>query len=257
MKANYHTHTWRCNHASGREYQYVENGIRAGLEILGFADHTPYVFPEGYYSSFRMELLALDDYVRTILRLRKQYEGKIQIPLGLEMEYYPKHFGELTEILRDHPIDYMILGQHFVGNEYDARYNGLASRDEGLLRQYVHQSCEAMNTGLFTYFAHPDLVHFLGDPAVFRRHMRDICREAKNCGIPLEFNLLGLAGERHYPNPHFWEVVAEEGCDVILGRDAHTPESLLDGRTETQAVRILKELGIVPLETVNLRSIHG
>ena len=48
MKANYHTHTWRCNHASGNERQYVENAIKAGLEVLGFADHTPYPFPAGY-----------------------------------------------------------------------------------------------------------------------------------------------------------------------------------------------------------------
>ena len=48
MIANYHTHTWRCNHAFGVEKQYIENAIEAGLRILGFADHTPYPFPKGY-----------------------------------------------------------------------------------------------------------------------------------------------------------------------------------------------------------------
>ena len=27
MLANYHTHTWRCNHASGAEEEYVQNAI--------------------------------------------------------------------------------------------------------------------------------------------------------------------------------------------------------------------------------------
>jgi len=256
MKANYHTHTWRCNHATGREVQYVEKGLEAGLEILGFADHTPYVFPGDYYSSFRMDIDQLGDYVRTVLKLREAYVGRIQIPLGLETEYYPKHFPDLLDRLRDHPMDYLILGQHFVGNEYDAPYNGLASRDEDLLRLYVRQSCDALNTGLFTYFAHPDLLHFLGDEKVFQKQMRDICREAKSCGIPLEFNLLGLANCRHYPNPLFWEVVAEEGCQVVLGRDAHTPDALLDRKTEAHGLEILKELGITPAERVCLRSIH-
>lgn len=255
MKANYHTHTWRCNHATGNERQYVENAVKAGLEILGFADHTPYVFPEGYYSHFRMDMEQLPGYVDTVLRLREEYAKDIQIPLGLETEYYPKHFAELLSRLREYPMDCLILGQHFVGNEYDAPYNGLASRDEALLRQYVRQSCDAMNTGLFTYFAHPDLLNFQGSEKIYQQHMRDICRESRNCGVPLEFNLLGLAGGRHYPTLKFWELAAEEGCEVILGRDAHSPEALLDEKTEQQAIHILRELGITPLERVCLRKI--
>lgn len=256
MKANYHTHTWRCNHASGNEKQYVDNALQAGLEILGFADHTPYLFPGDYYSHFRMEPEQLPGYVETVLKLRREYEGRIQIPLGLETEYYPKHFDELLALLREHPIDYLILGQHFVNNEYDAPYNGLASEDEALLRQYVRQTCDAMNTGLFTYFAHPDLLNFQGSGKVFQHHMLDICREAKSCGIALEFNLLGLAGGRQYPNPLFWELVAQEGCDVILGRDAHTPQALLDYETEEKALSFLHTLGMTPVETVQLRKIH-
>lgn len=255
MIANYHTHTWRCNHATGNEKQYVENALKAGLGILGFADHTPYVFPEGYSSGFRMELEQLPGYVETVLKLRAEYTGRIQIPLGLETEYYPRHFEDLLSRLRECPMDYLILGQHFVGNEYDAPYNGLASRDEELLRQYVHQSCDAMNTGLFTYFAHPDLLNFQGSERIYRHHMRDICREAKSCGVPLEFNLLGLAGGRHYPTKLFWELAEEEGCEVILGRDAHSPEALLDEKTERRALSILQELGITPVETADLRKI--
>ena len=255
MKVNLHTHTWRCNHAEGNEKQYVENALKAGLEVLGFADHTPYIFAGDYYSGFRMAMEQLPGYVDTVLMLREEYAGRIEIPLGLETEFYPRHVEELLSRLRDYPMDYLILGQHFVGNEYDAPYNGLASRDESLLRQYVRQSCDAMNTGLFTYFAHPDLIHYTGDEKIFRHHMRDICREANSCGMPLEFNLLGLAGGRHYPTRAFWEMAAEEGCTVILGRDAHSPEALLDHITERKALDILTTLNIVPEEKATLRKI--
>lgn len=233
----------------------MENALKAGLKVLGFSDHAPYIFPNGYYSSFRMELRQLEDYVTKVLELRGKYAGQIQIPLGLEIEYYPAQLPKLLPVLRDQPLDYLILGQHFVGNEYDALYNGLASEDEALLKKYVAQTCDAMQTGLFTYFAHPDLINFCGSGKTYQKHMRRICAEAKECGIPLEFNLLGLAGGRHYPNPLFWELAAAEGCGVILGRDAHTPGALLDEATEREALEILKCLGLQPMEMVQLRTI--
>lgn len=255
MIANYHTHTWRCNHAKGTERQYVENALKAGLELLGFSDHSPYIFPGDYYSTFRMRLSLLDDYVQTVLALREEYAGKLEIPLGLEIEYYPGLLPQLLPVLRDQPLDYLILGQHFVSNEYDAPYSGLTTYEEALLRQYVNQTIEAMQTGLFTYFAHPDLLNFRGDRHVFQREMRRLCREAKACGVPLEYNLLGLSEGKHYPNCLFWEVAAEEGCAVILGRDAHTPEALLDSRTEEKALKNLRSLGITPLKAVFLKPI--
>ena len=96
MRANYHTHTPRCNHAEGEEWQYVERALEAGFVELGFSDHTPYFFDKpGYYSSFRMRPEQLEDYVSTILSLREEYRERILLYLGLEAEYYPKLFPKL------------------------------------------------------------------------------------------------------------------------------------------------------------------
>jgi histidinol-phosphatase (PHP family) len=256
MIANYHTHTHRCNHAIGREEEYVEEALKAGLKILGWADHTPYIFPGGYYSHFRMRPAQLAGYIRTIEGLREQYGGRLQMPAGLETEYYPKHFGDLIAFLRDYPIDYLILGQHFIGNEYDAPYSGLVTDDREVVRQYCRQSMEAMNTGLFTYFAHPDLIHYAGDWNFYQQTVRPMCAEAKRCGIPLEINLLGVREGRHYPNRFFWEMAAQEGCDVILGCDAHSPQAVNVPDAERKARDLAKELGLNLLETAQLRSIH-
>ena len=256
MIANYHTHTHRCNHAVGREEDYVLEALKAGMEVLGWADHTPYLFPGGYYSHFRMRPIQLPGYVQTIQELREKYRGRIEMPLGLETEYYPKHFAELLAFLRDFPIDYMILGQHFIGNEYDAPYSGLVTQDREVVRQYCRQSMEAMNTGLFTYFAHPDLIHYRGDRKFYQDTVRPLCAEAKSCGIPLEINLLGAGEGRHYPNRFFWEVAAEEGCTVILGCDAHMPRMLNVPELEQRALALVKELGLPRIDRVELRSIH-
>jgi histidinol-phosphatase (PHP family) len=194
--------------------------------------------------------------VDTVLGLREEYRGRIEIPLGLETEYYPRHFGDLTDFLREHPIDYLILGQHFIGNEYDAPYCAVKTDERDVLRQYCRQSMEAMNTGLFTYFAHPDLIHFHGDRRFYQETVRPMCAEARSCGLPLEINLLGLREGRHYPNRLFFEMAALEGCQVILGCDAHAPMMLNDPAVEARGLELAKEFGLKVLDTVPLRSIH-
>lgn len=256
MIANYHTHTWRCNHAVGQESEYVENAIAAGLRILGFSDHSPYLFPGDHDSWFRMRPEQLEDYVQTVLALRKRYHGKIDIPIGLEMEYYPDLIGDLLPLLRDQPLDYLILGQHVLGNEVGEPFSGTPTEDKTLLMRYCDQSMDAMQSGLFTYFAHPDLCHYVGgDSKFYSQQIRRLCQEANSCGIPLEINILGISENKHYPNLRFWEVAAEENCSVVLGRDAHKPEQLLDSRSEQKALEIVQKFALKLLDTVELRKI--
>ncbi len=253
MNANYHTHTWRCNHAQGTEREYVENAIQAGLHTLGFSDHGPYIFPGDYYSGYRMTMKNLDNYVETLLALRREFEGQIQIPIGLELEYYPDLMPKLLPVLRDNPIDYLLLGQHFLGNEIGDPYAAVPTDDKRLLVWYCDQTIDALQTGLFTYFAHPDLIRYRGDEKFYVEQMRRICREANACGLPLEINLLGVAENRHYPNLRFLETAAEENCTMIFGRDAHTPQAILDQETEDRARELAGRFGLKVTDTVTLR----
>ena len=256
MIANYHTHTSRCRHAVGEDEAYVRSAVDGGLKILGFSDHTPYWFPEGHYSSFRMFREQLPDYVNSVLELRRRYADKIQIHLGVEMEYYPRFFPETLAHLRDTPMEYMILGQHFIGNEVGDHYCGWVSGEKDALLRYCRQVCQAMETGLFTYLAHPGLFHYTGPDRDYREAFRPVVRTAKDCGVPLEFNLLGIREGRHYPNRLVWELAAEENCPVVLGLDAHEPRHLNDPGTCQLAVEFLKPYDLNILTTIPLRSIH-
>ena len=255
MIANYHTHTWRCNHATGREEEYVRTAIDQGFKILGFSDHSPYCFPGDYVSGIRMRTEQFPDYCGIVRLLQKKYADQIKIPLGVEIEYYPDCFQPTLELLRDGGIEYLLLGQHFVVNEMDGVYCGRATAEEAILKRYCKQAMDAMQTGVFTYFAHPDLIHFKGDRTVYRQQMRQLCREAKSCGLPLELNLLGQWSGRQYPNPEFWELAAEEGCSVVLGCDAHAPDHLIKPEAERQLLKLAKDLDLTVLETVVLRNI--
>lgn len=254
MKANYHTHTWRCMHASGTEKEYVENAIKAGLEILGFSDHTPYPFPKGYTSHMRMRTDQLEDYVDTVLALKAEYRRDIEIRLGLEVEYYKEYFPGLQRLVADYPIEYFLLAQHHLGCEMYGDWSGKPTDDPETLRAYCTQTTEAMETGCFTYFAHPDLLRFIGDEGIYEEEMRKLCRKAKSLSIPLEINFLGIYEDRHYPDERFWKIAGEEDCEAVFGVDAHNPESLVRPETVRAAEEIVERNGLLLRETVEFRS---
>jgi len=253
--ANYHTHTPRCGHAVGEEEEYVRHALKRGLKTLGFADHTPYLFPGDYYSNFRMRPEELPAYADTVRGLRDAYRGQIDVRLGVEAEYYPDLFRDTLSLLRENGVEYMLLGQHCCGNEIGFPHNNFPTDREEDIKRYCHQTMEAMNTGLFTYFAHPDMLGFTGDDGVYTRYMRELCREAKGCDMPLEINLLGVEENRKYPRRLFWEIAAEEGCAVVLGCDAHRPEALSVTAPEEKALAMVEELGLTLLAQPKMRSI--
>lgn len=253
MIANYHTHTTRCTHAVGEDEEYVLAGIKAGLEILGFSDHAPYPFPGGHHSHIRMSPQELGEYTRSVLELRQKYAGQIRIPLGVEIEYFPRFWSEQLSVLRDGGVEYLLLGQHWTAYGEEGQYSGKATDREDLLADYCRDVRDAMQTGALTYIAHPDIIHFVGDEKIYERYMRGLCRDAKACDLPLEINLHGLDIGKHYPDRRFWELAAQEGCRVVLGIDAHAPESILDQDTEERAFAMVKSLGLELLETVPLQ----
>ena len=255
MLANYHTHTWRCNHAEPDERAYIESAISAGIKVLGFSDHTPCPFPDGHNSWFRMTVDQAPGYFDLIRQLREEYAGRIELHVGVEAEYYPALFPATVDLLRENGCEYMLLGQHYLFNEEESIYSATATDDPARLIQYVDQTIEGMATGLFTYLAHPDLVHFTGDRETYCLHMRRLCRAARELDVPLELNQLGLRQGRNYPNRIFWELAAEEGNRTVLGCDAHAAADLNDPATEAAGRRFLAELGLTPEETVPLRAI--
>lgn len=248
---NYHTHTARCRHASGIDKEYVENAIESGMKVLGFSDHAPMIFPtDDYYSTFRMYLKDAADYADSVHSLKKEYAGKIDIRLGFELEYYPDLFDKTIDFLNQFGYDYLILGQHFTDNEYEpyAHYSGHKTKDVSVLDKYIAQVLEGLGTGKFLYVAHPDLIHFTGSDKIYTEKMTQFCKNIKTLGYPVEFNLLGFAEHRQYPNKKFWNIVSQVGNDVVIGFDAHSPNVLRDMKTYKKALKYLEKLNIRPIE---------
>lgn len=256
-KYNFHSHTYRCGHASSLpESCYLDNALYLGYKKYGITDHVP-VHPIFYTdSSVRMHDSSVLEYLETINYLKGLYRDYMEVFLGFEAEY-DEIIEEYLCDLRD-KCDYMILGQHYVLNK------NIRKTPEYPL-EYAKKVCSAIESGIFDIVAHPDIfMQYRFNMNDEKRNLfnknaliaaRMICEKAKEYGVVLELNLgatfvtgneeevlfVGgsslseltkeevanyLDSKARYPTRLFWDVVREVGNDVVVGIDAHFPEDI-------------------------------
>jgi len=258
IENNYHTHTYRCKHASGSDEDYVKAAIKAGFKTLGFADHTPWNFNSSFVSTMRMEPKELPGYIQSIRRLQKKYKNQINIKLGLECELYTRYLDWLKEIVKEYQVEYLIFGNHFYETEEHYPYFGSNCDSQEYFDLYVESTIKAMESDLFSYIAHPDL--FMRSFNSFNKSCveatRKICKAANKHQIPLEYNIGYMKhNEQHniksFPCDEFWQIAADEKCITIIGYDAHTPEALTEKRYITKALQRINQLGLKRTEQIN------
>lgn len=252
LKNNYHTHTVRCQHAEGTEREYIEAAIAIGMKKLGFSDHTPCPFKDGYVSGIRMKMEEAYEYVTCLRQLKKEYEDRIEILIGFETEYVPEFFEEQLTLYHDLNIDYLIMGQHFWRSESLGPYSGAPTSDPDRIHMYVNSVLEGMATGKFTYLAHPDLMNFQGVDSVYEWEMTRLLEGLKEMNIPVEINMGGMGEGKHYPDDKFWSLVSKIGNDVIIGADAHSVAMLTDVDTYDRCKEIAERFELNLVDDIKL-----
>ncbi len=242
MRTNYHTHTERCQHAIGTDEEYVLSAIEGGFDLLGFSDHTPWCFADGYVSGIRMRVDELDEYVASVRALGRKYADKIEIKVGLECEYYTDYIEWLREERERLALDYMIFGNHYPYTEQGSLYFSKSTTKEDL-KLYLKCATEAMQSGLFDYFAHPDLFmrSYPEVDSCAKETFRELCRTAREMGVVMEFNTT-MPFTRE-----LWEIAAQEQPKVIIGLDCHQANLLKVSSIYIFAQTRLNELGITPI----------
>lgn len=257
MDFNYHTHTYRCSHASGTEEEYIKRAIENGIKYMGFSDHFPYICRDGYEASFRVPVEKAADYIDTISALREKYKNDIEIKIGFEMEYYPENFEYMFTKAKEYSAEYLILGEHFIKEEHpDSIPVSQETKNEEFLHQYATNVISAIKSGVFTYVAHPDVINFVGDEKIFDEQMRRICVASREYNVPLEINCLGIRDKRYYPRDDFWKIVGQEGSPVTIGFDAHDVMSAFDGESLKTAEKLIQKYNLNFIGKPELRLIQ-
>ncbi|MBQ3064754.1 MAG: PHP domain-containing protein [Clostridia bacterium] len=259
LLAIYHTHTTRCFNAGGTFREYIEAAIQYGYHTLGFAEHAPYIFTNGHETCARMPVVYTEDYATSLAALKEEYKNDIRILIGYEMEYYPEFFDVTLRNMLKYPIDFLIMGQHHIDNEYTGKRSANPTTDESLLAMYVDEVIAGMRTDLYSYIAHPNIFKFVGDMQVYEDHMRRLCEEAKRLEIPLEANLGYIYEDGATEDPqseHLFRVAAEVGNKIVYGCDAHEPEGLNAMERYERVSPLINRYGLQVISEFRIRDPH-
>lgn len=247
-RVNFHTHTSRCHHASGSDDDYALEALVDHYQVLGFSDHTCWNYDSLFQSTIRMKVEEFPGYKRSIQRLKKRYEGRLEIMMGLEAEYYPKYMDWMLDFCIEQGVEYLIFGNHYYMTDELGIYFGHCN--PRYVEEYFRTCVEGMQTGMYSYLAHPELVmmnsYIMWDEHI-EKGFHEICKTAKELDMPLEYNALGM---RHnsiyqpaYPHPKFWEIASQYHNKAIIGMDAHNPEAL-DTKIFDQAYEELSQYDV-------------
>ncbi|MBP5516391.1 MAG: histidinol-phosphatase [Bacteroidales bacterium] len=126
MLSNYHTHSHYCD-GRGELREYVEYALAHGFSALGFSGHGP--LP--YDNKFSIKQEQYLDYCNEVRAMKAEYEGRIEILLGLEMDYIPGIQEDFTPLIEKGGLEYSIGSVHLVTHpdHVEALRNSLLHND--------------------------------------------------------------------------------------------------------------------------------
>lgn len=217
--------------------EFVETARKTGVDEIGFTEHA-YNFVEAAPLLRRPEYVAarssgyrIDDYVKLI---KKAQDTGLPVKLGIEMDYIPESEKEIAAFLAEYPWDFVIGSVHWIGDwPFDIDPNSWQGRDIAqVYHAYFALAEQAMRSGLFDVFAHPDIIRIFGHKlpedhedklTVYLDRLAQVAHESNVC---LEVSSAGLRkplGEI-YPHKALLQSARRLNVPITLASDAHEPE---------------------------------
>lgn len=242
---DYHTHTARCGHASGRPAEYLEAAQKKGLLGIGIADHIP-MMPEPD-PGLSMDACDLTDYVAEVEALKARFPGYVL--LGIEADYRPHTVAKVESILKSHPFDYAIGSVHHLGTwgfDDPSQIGRYADQDvDDMWAEYFELVGDAAESQLFTILGHLDLVKKFGyrPTRVLNVELDRLVERIARAGVLVEINTAGLHRPvaEAYPTPDILRRLCDASVGITFGSDAHRPNEV--GRDFDHAVDLARAAG--------------
>ncbi|GIP31207.1 histidinol-phosphatase [Paenibacillus sp. J2TS4] len=251
MKFDMHTHHDRCGHAEGSIRDYIESALEAGLNVVGISDHSPYFGREEDHAEpyIAMAKSEFSSYISEVLKLKKEYEDRIEVLLGVESDFFPEHAELYRQIYDQYPFDYIIGSVHQTGGLSIFNRNRWKKLSDvqkiAVKEEYYDLIRQSAQSGMFQILGHIDAMkgfypEFSDIPTKAVEATLQIIGES---GVAIEINTSGKtkACGGWYPSDDVLERALFYGIPVTFGSDAHIPSRIGDEWELVQ--RKLREIG--------------
>jgi histidinol-phosphatase (PHP family) len=261
MLTDYHTHTYRCGHATGSMAEYVESAIEKGIGEIGLTDHLFLYFekPENRDSRWAIAEGEYEAHYAEMLETREKYRGQVNVRVAVEADYYAGHEDELARLLAKYQFDFVLGSVHFMDGwliddpEQSHRY--LEERIAEVYRRYFANLQRAVRLNVFDVLAHFDLPKKFGylpeeDISQLVGETLDL---VKKHDLAIEVSSAGLrkpVGEI-YPSPVILREMKKRDIPIVLSSDAHAPSEV--GAEYDKVIPFVRSAGYDSLVTFDGR----
>jgi histidinol-phosphatase (PHP family) len=218
-------HTPLCRHASGEPQEYAAVAEKRGLKGIIVTCHNP--LPDGIAQGSRMYPEQWPEYLSLIDRARREWQGRVDIRLGLEADYMPGLEPFIKEQLESADFHHVLGSVHPQLGEYQERF--YMGDDFAFQQQYFAHLAAAAETGLYDTISHPDLVKNLAPQSWNIERIFPFIEAALDriaaTGTAMELNTSGLQKTipEMNPFPAMLRAMHRRGIPVVIGADAHVP----------------------------------
>jgi len=266
ITGNFHTHT-RYSDGRNEPEAFVSKALDLGFSQLGFTDHAPVTFT----NKWSMRWDEAEAYVEELNRLKALYSGRLDIAIGLEIDYIPEVSVPFAHFKRVMSLDYTIGGVHLVRHpssgklwfidgrcekEYARGLEEIFQNDAELaVKCFYRQQVGIIKRERPDVVAHFDKLKMHNKGRYFddespRVHslQRELMRAMKRFGTIVEINTRGIYKGRCdelYPSERLIHECYHAGIPLMLSSDAHHPDEL-DGHF-AETLRILNDIGVKEL----------
>ena len=246
IRVDLHMHT-RYSHGRDDPQAMYAAAQAAGLELMGFSEHSPRPCGYDYTREYREQLReSLPRYVSEVAALKEKAarEGGCQVLFGMEMDWLDGAEAFVREACAACPFDYLIGSVHFLGNwGYDDVLETWDSFSQGECEQHYRDYFAAWRrmiaSGLFNIAAHPDLIkiasvdrfHRWLNTSAAEELVGTALRELRDAGMAMEVSSAGLRKpcREIYPAPLFMRLARELNVPIAFASDAHTTDDVAYG----------------------------
>jgi len=266
---NYHTHTCYCD-GSSIPLKYIEKALEFEFSALGFSAHSPLPFK----NEWSIKADQMSNYASEINDLKETFSNKIEIYLGLEMDFIPGTTANFYQMKKNHGLDYCIGSVHLVKQPESSQLWFIDGPEKGYteglqtlfdnnprkaVTAYYNQICAMTITEKPDIIGHLDKVkmhnhnrYFSEEEQWYKDLISQTLKLISKSGSIVEINTRGVYTKRTdslFPGIPVLEQCFHMDIPVTISSDSHQPEELRNYYNET--MDIIKSIGFKFLYKLN------